>query len=122
MNEIRTRATAARLVALSVVVCFIATSGHWGRRLLAVSLSSESAQPTQSAPSSISSYSIRWISDQDSKLHSVEVTGLTNATLTRLRSLKWKLSDWQRLLRVQVEPQNGLTPQKLPAMLGAYRV
>jgi hypothetical protein len=114
MNEIRTRATAAILVALRVV-CFITANGHWGPRLL--------AQATQSGPSTVSSYSIRWLSDQtNSKPHSVEVTGLTKATLARLRSANWKLSDWQRLLRVQVEPKNGPTTQKLPAMLGTYRV
>lgn len=119
MNKRRT----ARLVALSVVVCFIATSGYWGRRLLAMSLSQESAPATQSASSTISRYTIRWISDQtDPQRHSVEVTGLTKATLTRLRSSNWKLSDWQRLLHVQVEPKDGPTPQKLPAMLGTYRV
>jgi len=123
MNQICTRATAARLVALSVIVCFITTSGYRGRRLLAMSLSQESAPATQSAPSVISKYRIRWISDQtDSKLSSVEVTGLTKATLNRLRNSKWKLADWQRLLRIQVEPKNGPIQQKLPLMLGTYRV
>jgi len=128
MNEKRTRATAAKLVALSVLVwsaiSSIATSESiWGRRLLAKSLSQESAQTTQSAPSAMSRYTIRWVSHQtDPQRHSVKVTGLTKATLTRLRSSNWKLSDWQRLLRVQVEPQNGPRPSKLPPMLGAYLV
>ena len=100
-------------LALGVVV-LIATCTtsecHWGRRLLA-----------QSAPSTISKYSIRWVSDPaDPKRHSVEVTGLTKATLTHLR--KWKLTDWQRLLRVQVEPEPKQTTTLLPAMLGTYRV
>lgn len=118
-------------LALGVVVCFVSTSAtsefHWRSRLLAKSLSSESAtQATQSGPSTISRYTIRWVSHQtDPKRHSVEVTGLTKATQTRLRSSNWKLSDWQRLLRVQVEPKNGPTSQRptlLPPMLGTYRV
>ena len=117
MNERHTRGTAAKLVALSVVVCFsfIATNKSvWGRR-------SESVQATQSAPSAVSRYTIRWVSDQaDPKLHSVEVTGLTKATLARLRRSSWKLSDWQRLLRVQVVSKDG--PTLLPAMLGTYHV
>ena len=117
-------------LALSIVVFFVSTNAtidcHLGPRLVAALLSSESAQATQSAPSSISRYTIRWVSRQtDPKLHSVEVTGLTKATLARLRSSKWQLSDWQRLLRVQVEPKNGPSSQTqtlLPAMLGTYRV
>lgn len=38
--------------------------------------------------------------------------------LARLRRLDWKLSDWQRLLRVQVESAQAT----LPAMIGTYRV
>ena len=117
MNERHTRAPAAKLVALSVVVCFsfIATSKPvWGRGLLAKS--------TQSAPSTISRYTIRWVSAQaDPKLHSVEVTGLAKATLARLRRSSWKLSNWQRLLRVQVVSKDGPT-SPLPAMLGTYHV
>jgi hypothetical protein len=109
MNAKRTRATVATLVALSVVICIVTSESIWGRRLLA------STQATQPAPSTIS---IRWISDQsDPKRYLVEVAGLTKATLTRLRRLNWKLSDWQRLLRVQVESKN-----EVPAMLGTYRV
>ncbi|HKR11787.1 MAG TPA: Ig-like domain-containing protein [Pyrinomonadaceae bacterium] len=63
----------------------------------------------QSTPSAIS---VRWVDN------SVEVTGLTKPTLARLSSPKWKLADWQRLLRVQVESAQG----SLPAMLGTYRV
>ena len=111
-----------KYLALCVVAFIASSNSHWGRRLLAKSPSTESAQATQSAPSTISGYSIRWVSHQtDPERHSVEVTGLTKATLTRLRSSNWKLSDWQRLLRVQVET-SGVTPQKLPAMLGTYRV
>jgi len=117
-------------LALSLVFCFVSTSATsesiWGRGLLAKSLSTGRAQATQSAPSTISGYTIRWVSDQtDPKRHSVEVTGLTNATLTRLRRSNWKLSDWQRLLRVQVEPKNETTSQRptlLPPMSGTYRV
>ncbi len=116
MTRRRTRATAAKLVAL-IVVCFVATNEHhWGRRLLA----------KQSAPSTTSRYNIRWVSHQTNpERHLVEVTGLTKATLTRLRRSDWKSSDWQRLLRVQVEPKDGPTQQRpasLPAMLGTYRV
>jgi len=121
MNKRRIRATAATLVALSVVVCFagsIATSESLrGRRLPAT---------TQSAPSTTSKYTIRWVSHPtDPERHLVEVTGLTKAALTRLRRSNWKLSDWQRLLSVQVEPKNGpglQRPTSLPAMLGTYRV
>ncbi len=115
MNQIRTRATVATLVALSVVNSIATSESIWGRRLLARSLSTESEQAKQTAPSTIS---IRWVSDQsDPKRHSVEVTGLTKATLMRLRRAKWELSDWQKLLRVQVETKNVV-----PAMLGTYRV
>lgn len=99
MNERRTRATAAKLVALSVIVCFIASSeSHWGRGLF--------------AQSALSNISIRWINN------SVEVTGLSSLTLARLRRAKWQLKDWQRLLRVQVEAAQS----SLPPMLGTYRV
>jgi hypothetical protein len=106
------------------VVAFIATSNsHWGRGLLAKSLSTERAQATQPSPSTISRHTIRWVSHQtDPKRYSVEITGLTKATLTRFRSPNWKPSDWQRLLRVQVEPKDGSTSQRLPPMLGTYRV
>lgn len=109
MNEKRTRATAAKLVALCVIVCAAGSESIWGRRLLAV----------QSAPSTIS---IRWVSDaSDPTRHSVEITGLTKAMIARLRRSNWKLSDWQRLLRVQVESQSGSTTA-VPAMLGTYRI
>ena len=99
MNNIR--ANSAKLVALSVV-CFIAIGEFQsGRRLL--------AQATQSAPSKIS---IRWVDN------SVEVTGLTRRALDHLRSPKWELADWQRLLRVQVESAQP----SMPSMLGTYRV
>lgn len=78
------------------------------------------AKAMQSSPSTISKYSIRWVSHNTR--HVVEVTGLTKATLTRLRRSNRKQSDWQRLLRVQVEPNDGPTQQTLPAMLGTYRV
>lgn len=112
-------------LALGVVVCFVSSSATsesvGGRRLLAMSLSSESAQAKQSAPSTSSRYTIRWVSHPtDPKLHSVEVTGLTKATLARLRSSKWQLPDWQRLLRVQVEAKQ--TQTLLPAMVGTYRI
>lgn len=110
MNKRRTRATVAKLVAL-IVVGFVATTEyHWGRRLLA----------KQSASSAI--YTIRWVSHHtDPNRRLVEVTGLTRATLARLRRSDWKPADWQRLLRVQVQPQDG--PQTLlPAMLGTYSV
>lgn len=94
--------SSARFLALTVVICSIATEGHWGRRLL--------AQATRSAPSSIS---VHWISNQ-----TVEVTGLAKTTLVRLQSANWTLSDWQRVLRVQLES----TSSSLPPMLGTYRV
>lgn len=107
----------AVLVALSVVLCsasaFAKCECQRGRRLLA-------AKAIQSTPSTVSKYSIRWVSDP--ARHVVEVTGLTKATLTRLRRSDWKQSDWQRLLRVQVEPNDGPTSQALPAMLGTYRI
>jgi hypothetical protein len=93
-----TRAIVAKLVALCVLVFIAASESHSGRRLFA-----------QSTPANIS---IRWINN------SVEVTGLPNLTLSRLRSSKWQQSDWQRLLRVQVES----TQSSLPGMLGTYRV
>jgi hypothetical protein len=107
------------------LVCFVSTSAtselHWGRRLLAMSLLKKSAQASQSAPSSISRYTLRWVSHQ-TKRKTIEVTGLTKATLARLRSSNWKLSDWQRLLRVQLEPDNLPRPLNLPPMLGTYRL
>lgn len=127
MNERHTGATAAKLAALSVVLCFLSSIAgsecHWGRRLHARALT-KSAQATKSSPSTISRYTIRWISHQtDPNHHLVEVTGLTKATLARLRRSNWKLSDWQKLLRVQVEPNKGSTTSNLlPAMLGRYRV
>ena len=93
-----TRAIVAKLVALCVLVFIALSESHSGRRLFA-----------QSTPSTIS---IRWVGN------SVEVTGLTKVTLAHLRSPRWKLTDWQRLLRVHVEPAQA----SLPAMLGTYRV
>jgi hypothetical protein len=117
MNVIHTRATAAKLVALSVVLCSLAIECHWGRRLLAKSLSFESAQEAQSAPP----YSIRWVSHEtDPSRRSVEITGLPKTILIRLRNPKWQLTDWQRLFRVQVESKNSQT--SLPPMLGTYSV
>jgi hypothetical protein len=113
MSRKGTRATLALLEALSVVPGSFATCEcQRGRRSLAKAM--------QSSPSTVSKYSIRWVSHPAGYV--VEVTGLSKATLTRLRRSDWKQSDWQRLLRVQVEPNDGPTPQALPAMLGTYRV
>lgn len=111
MDQRRSRATVVKLVALSVVCLIAIGESHWGRRLLAM----------QSAPSTIS---VRWAGN------SVEVTGLTRRQLAQLRNPKWKLTDWHRLLRVQVESAQapsqamlpGMLPAMLPGMLGTYRV
>ena len=82
----------------------------------------ESAQASQSAPSTISRYTIRWLPNlTDPARPRVEVTGLTNTSLTLLRSPNWRLKDWRRLLRVQVESKNS-SQTLLPAMSGTYFV
>lgn len=62
---------------------------------------------------------MRWVSDSsNSQRHYVEIYGVPRAALTRLQSRQWKLSNWQRLLRVQLEQSQN----SLPAMFGSYRV
>ena len=47
----------------------------------------------------------------------IEVTGLSNRDLDRLRRMSWEQTDWERLLRVTVASDDGAQ-----AMLGTYAV
>src|SRR5262245_52469533 len=75
---------------------------------------------------------VRWPSDPtiDARV-AVEVTGLALSTLRQLRSAKWELSRWQRLLSVYAREDasaaQSATPdaslaKALPSVLGTYKV
>jgi hypothetical protein len=70
-----------------------------------------------------SAISVKWAPDpKDTSRAVVEVTGLNPASLHRLQRANWKLPQWQRLLSVYSEPQNGQGLGSLPPMSGVYRV
>src|SRR5262245_10675090 len=74
----------------------------------------------QSGAAAQNQFSIRWMPDtaKGGKV-AVEVSGLSETTLKRLRQANWKPSQWQRLLSVYVGQGSD---QSLPPMLGAYSV
>jgi hypothetical protein len=78
------------------------------------------AEKARSGAALQSQFSIRWTPDpaNGGKI-AVEVSGLSAATLERLRQANWKQPQWQRLLSVYAGQGSD---QNLPAMLGAYRV
>lgn len=70
-----------------------------------------------------SEFSIRWIAaSSDSNRLTVEVSGLSRASLRELRKANWDAAQWQKLFAVYTEQGNLLSDIALPAMLGTHRV
>jgi hypothetical protein len=66
---------------------------------------------------------IRWTPDPaNAGKTTVEVSGLSAATLEQLQKAGWDSAQWQRLLSVFAESANAATNQNLPPMAGSYRV
>jgi hypothetical protein len=68
-------------------------------------------------------YSLRWVhSPPEGRAATVQVSGLSLATLRALQNPTWKLADWRRVLAVHAEQGGFATSPNLPPMLGLYRV
>jgi hypothetical protein len=68
-------------------------------------------------------FSIRWTADPANPGKIViDVSGLSQDALKRLREAKWDLPRWQRLFSVYTGRAGSSDTANLPPMLGAYRV
>ncbi len=57
----------------------------------------------------------------NSKLNTIDVVGITDASLEELRKVDWDVDKWQSLLRVSVKPSDGGGGQP-PAVAGRYEI
>ena len=79
------------------------------------------AAPVPSEPPS--RFTLRWKPDPaDTNRLSVEVSGMSDATLRELRQKNWTAAQWERLLAVYAEQGSVMTDIGLPAMLGTHFV
>jgi hypothetical protein len=66
---------------------------------------------------------IRWVEDSaNPRRVTVEISGLPNSTLEKLRAEKWDTPQWQRLFSVTVAQRRALDEIDLPGILGTYSV
>src|SRR4051812_16991301 len=66
---------------------------------------------------------IRWVENSaNPRRVTVEVAGLPESTLEKLRAEKWKVSEWQRLFSITVAQRRALDEIDLPGILGTYSV
>jgi hypothetical protein len=66
--------------------------------------------------------SIHWTTLTDNHKVVVEVRGLNQATLEKLRNSGWQASQWQRLLSIYSGSQDAAPNLGLPSMAGAYSI
>jgi len=80
------------------------------------------AAPASSGPPS--AFAIQWTARPASggvTNYGVTITGVTERALRALQQSNWTVAQWQRLLRIEAEPEDGLSHLGQPAMLGSYR-
>jgi len=68
-------------------------------------------------------FSVRWASaPSDTNRVTVEVLGLSQAALEKLRRANWKTGQWQQVLSVYAEQGDLIADVGLLPMLGSYRI
>ena len=68
-------------------------------------------------------YSVRWVPNlPEARTATVRVSGLSLATLKALRSPRWTLEHWKRVLAVYAETGGSSSTSDHPPMLGRYSI
>ena len=81
------------------------------------------ASTGQRAPADGQGYSVQWIAGTaEVRTATVQVSGLTRASLRSLRDPEWTVADWKRLLSVFAGQESSGAGSELPPMLGNYGV
>lgn len=89
---------------------------------LLISLSLLSGR-SNSGPEQSNGIRIQWTPDSpEVRTKTLDVSGLGPEALELLRTVKWDLSRWQRLLAVYAEPKDAAPGAELPPMLGQYSI
>jgi len=78
------------------------------------------ASENRSPSAAPNGYSVRWVAE--GRTATVQVSGLSLATLKALQSPRWSLGDWKRVLAVYAESEDLALSPDHPPMLGRYRI